>query len=388
MMNLDNQNNSSAIIHKFTGRIPELDGLRGLAVVFILIYHFVEWAKYDGDNSLIHFLFSASRLGATGVDMFFVLSGFLICGILLDHRDSKNYFKVFYIRRTLRLFPLYYALLILFCLLVFARTFGIMDLPDWIFTFKYPIWSYFTYTQNLFFSYYNSFGAPPLAPTWSLAVEEQFYLILPLIVRFFPRRYLVPLFFAIIISCLFFRIVISNFDPTNVLALHMLTITRTDSLLMGALTAIAVRSSSASDFIVRHRRKLKFLFPLLVGLLFVLMFYYFASLKIVFYLIVALFYTALMIFILVAREEGVVRHFFRNRVLIELGAISYFIYLTHMFVLNSIHWFLGINGKIEFGLMWFFLISIVSLICFSFAKLSQYFFEAPMIKFGHAFRYQ
>ena len=99
-------------------RIPELDGLRGIAIALILILHyFVVNIKADLGSTLAYFL-ACFRLTWSGVDLFFVLSGFLIGGILLDNRESTNYFRVFYVRRTCRIFPLYYVNLLLFFLLL------------------------------------------------------------------------------------------------------------------------------------------------------------------------------------------------------------------------------------------------------------------------------
>src|SRR5512137_1163101 len=89
--------------------VPALDGLRGVAVLLVLVFHF---AHIDGDGGGVErALLGATRAGWAGVDLFFVLSGFLITGILLDARGATGYFKAFYARRVLRIFPLYYAYL-------------------------------------------------------------------------------------------------------------------------------------------------------------------------------------------------------------------------------------------------------------------------------------
>ncbi|MCB1025377.1 MAG: acyltransferase, partial [Acidobacteria bacterium] len=83
----------------FQKRIPELDGIRGFAMIMVLISHFAEWGTYAGSNIFIKTLLAISFAGFTGLDLFFVLSGFLICGILIDNREALNYYKVFYVRR-------------------------------------------------------------------------------------------------------------------------------------------------------------------------------------------------------------------------------------------------------------------------------------------------
>src|SRR5262249_39067117 len=122
-----------------------------------------------------------------GVDLFFVLSGFLLGGILLEHRESQEYFKTFYVRRACRILPVYYLLVIAFAMVspLFngTRNDGFIHL----FNNPMPLWSYFTFTQNFAMMSVSDFGAPALSATWSLAVEEQFYLFLPLMIRFVPR---------------------------------------------------------------------------------------------------------------------------------------------------------------------------------------------------------
>src|SRR5262249_37296796 len=89
-------------------RVPELDGIRGLAIVLVLIWHFfVALAEPERPATLLSYMQAACRLTWTGVDLFFVLSGFLIGGILLDHKDSPTFFKIFYARRFFRIVPLY-----------------------------------------------------------------------------------------------------------------------------------------------------------------------------------------------------------------------------------------------------------------------------------------
>jgi peptidoglycan/LPS O-acetylase OafA/YrhL len=116
-------------------------------------------------------------LTASGVDLFFVLSGFLIGSILLDNREAANQFKVFYLRRFCRILPIYFVWIALFFVL------GKLLLNDWLFASRYPAWSYPTFTQNFFMSNIGGFGAGWLAVTWSLAIEEQFYLTAPLLIR-------------------------------------------------------------------------------------------------------------------------------------------------------------------------------------------------------------
>ena len=128
-------------------------------------------------------------LSWAGVDLFFVLSGYLIGGILIKHRDAENYFQAFYVRRAARLLPLYLVMVALYFalgpLLLASRT----NAGAWLVHGpgpSIPVWGYLLYVQNLFVAQSGGWGGHWLAPTWSLAVEEQFYLIAPLLLRIVP----------------------------------------------------------------------------------------------------------------------------------------------------------------------------------------------------------
>ncbi len=167
-------------------RIKELDGIRGAAILFVLAYHY--FSNGAGINNPIGRQFlKLFSIGWSGVDLFFVLSGFLIVGILLDAKSSNNYFSSFYIRRALRILPLYYLLLTLFLIL------PIFISNDGIFKLTFPFWSYLLFIQNLFMIKFD-LGTSWLGVTWSLAIEEQFYLLLPILVWKLDKKRLVYIF--------------------------------------------------------------------------------------------------------------------------------------------------------------------------------------------------
>jgi peptidoglycan/LPS O-acetylase OafA/YrhL len=145
----------------------------------------------------------AGRLSWAGVDLFFVLSGFLIGGILMRNRDSPDLLRVFYARRVLRIFPVYFAWLAAFYAL--RALCGGHLRSAWLFGFPLPGWSYLTFTQNFVMAAHRFWGAHWLAPTWSLAVEEQFYLILPLLVLVLRPRALAALSLLLVLSAPFIR---------------------------------------------------------------------------------------------------------------------------------------------------------------------------------------
>jgi peptidoglycan/LPS O-acetylase OafA/YrhL len=211
--------------------VPPLDGIRGLAVLFVMVGHFFksvfgEWGIWFSGIQVIH-------VGWVGVDLFFVLSGFLITGILYEAKGGNHFFRNFYARRTLRIFPLYYlALATVLLLAVTLPQLGVWgDLnPAWM-------WAYLT-NYALAANPDSSFGV--VDHFWSLAVEEHFYLVWPTIVFFFNRRALM-----IIAACLLVIAPILRFlsleDGEITVATYMLTHARMDSLAAGALIALAVR---------------------------------------------------------------------------------------------------------------------------------------------------
>ena len=165
-----------------SSRIPALDGLRGCAILLVLLFHFTARAPYPTDAASIR-LQSAFDLGWSGVDLFFVLSGFLITGLLIDAKGSAGYFKVFYARRALRILPLYYGALVVMFVLPHVLT-SVMN-PTYITPIKDQIW-YWGYLQN--YPYLTNAWKDVAGPFWTLAIEEQFYLAWPLLVLLLSRK--------------------------------------------------------------------------------------------------------------------------------------------------------------------------------------------------------
>src|SRR4051812_34296543 len=153
-------------------RMPGLDALRGLAIVLVL-FHNLSFAEHV--HSRLFKLWNVlPESGWIGVQIFFVLSGFLITGILVDDRGIPRFYGRFYIRRALRIFPLYYALLIVYVVLYASRVLQFRIAP-------LTAVSYATYLQN-WSSLFLHDQPPGFGPLWSLAVEEQFYFLWPLLI--------------------------------------------------------------------------------------------------------------------------------------------------------------------------------------------------------------
>lgn len=210
-------------------RVPAFDGLRGIAVLAVIFYHLSDYCP--AQNPLKTFL----RAGWCGVDLFFVLSGFLITGILIDTRSVPNYFQAFYARRLLRIFPVYYAALI--SVLVLAHVFPELDsvLPvahDRIF--------YFFYLNNWWILLKDSWHPNIIGHFWSLAIEEQFYLVWPLVVWLLPlKRMNWAAVIGIALAPVIRLAIYAHYG--NVRDIVENPFCRMDSLLVGALLASVVR---------------------------------------------------------------------------------------------------------------------------------------------------
>ena len=180
----------------------------------------------DESNGVERLWTQIAAVGWVGVDLFFVLSGFLITGILLDTSDSSNYFRNFFMRRVLRIFPLYYGTLAVILLLILSSFEGRTG--------------YWFYLQNWHPLFYDSILPKILQPFWSLAVEEQFYLIWPFVVFFLPRKALRWFCGFTVITVLAARCY-GIFQGTNLWLIYTATFFRIDSLVYGALLAEILR---------------------------------------------------------------------------------------------------------------------------------------------------
>ena len=229
--------------------IPELDGLRAVAILLVFLVH-VRWLV-PTLNFPIFLVQTYLGLGWVGVDLFFVLSGFLITGILLDTRETTNYFSGFYARRTLRIFPLYYSVLI--AVISIGMWSNISAISE---TLPLPAdrWLYFTYLTNwlgLWKAHWGPDYVNFLAHFWSLAVEEQFYLIWPLMVWLIPSRFLPRVAGALAFTAAFVRWVWVLHSGEQI-AIALATVCRMDSLFVGALAACIFRKPGAMQRIRPH----------------------------------------------------------------------------------------------------------------------------------------
>jgi peptidoglycan/LPS O-acetylase OafA/YrhL len=363
-------------------RIRELDGVRGIAILCVIYWHYICCLADQNKSPVVQSLRSLGQVSWAGVDLFFVLSGFLIGGILVANKEAPNFFRVFYLRRSLRVFPLYYFWLLLF---VLVRPILGNGFP-WLMKDPLHLGWYATYSQNFGYALRNSWGGSNwLDITWSLAVEEQFYLLLPLLVFFLGRRSLAVLSVAVIASAPFFRYFLVQSNHT--LGAMVLLPARWDDLFLGVLGALFLSRKDAVEKCQRH--------PILIQILFfdLLSFNIFwlrdpsiwrwpwlASLQTS---LLGAFGLSMIFVALFAPWRAI----FRARWLVWMGAISYGVYMFHQGISglvqgifhNPIPYLLTFN---DLGL-----VSISLALSLTLAYLSFRYFESPLIRFGHRFHY-
>jgi peptidoglycan/LPS O-acetylase OafA/YrhL len=366
-------------------RIPELDGLRGLAILMVVFYHY---GFCSGLPVLGGKVFS---LTWSGVDLFFVLSGFLIGGILLDQRQTENYFKAFYIRRVCRIIPLYYLWLALFFLLPwllptlhhqkwFAAIF-IQDIPRWCYTF---------FLQNIYSARTEALTSHWLEVTWSLAVEEQFYLLLPLVIWLVPVKRLPPVLVTVILCAPLFRLYLYVYDIHASAATYQLLPCRADALLMGVGCAYGVRQERLRHCLRNNQGRLRVVLAVLlagVGYLtiygnkgngFDLVFWGYSWL--------ALFYACLLL-VVITSKQGMIVSVMRLPPLRYLGAIAYGVYMMHMAIISLMHGLI-LGNESHITNLADGSVTVAALVAtLFFAALSWHFFEKPIIRWGHSFSY-
>jgi peptidoglycan/LPS O-acetylase OafA/YrhL len=343
--------------------------LRAFAVMLVIISH---WFSEN------HFLNRYSANGSLGVTLFFVLSGFLITGILLNNKKGlekggslSRTFSVFYVRRALRIFPVYY--LLLFVLLAFNVA-SVRESFAW----------HLFYASNFYF-WRQGYFAGHLSHLWSLAVEEQFYLLWPAVILGIPRKYLQRVFLFGMIGAVAFRFFITT--PQNELG-HILMPGSLDSFCIGGL--LAYGRQGASDWYKWYKQK--------------------RSTFIVFaFVILVLVHTALfrgvglragiaLYFLLISAAFGIVidrvadsveskllRPVLENRGVLYVGKISYGVYLFH----NFIPYFYGINPPALLRPYSPYIVQLLRLVLLlSIASASWFLFEKPFLRLKARFDYK
>lgn len=335
--------------------IQELDGLRGIAIIMVICYHTLYWSVGSNLSGPISIFIEISRIGWTGVDLFFVLSGFLITSILIKSKEKKYYYKNFYISRSFRILPLYWMTLIFVLILI----------PNSI----KPVLFNLGFLANIS----SIFGVPMVfGVTWSLAVEEQFYILWPFVVRSINIEGLSWICFVILLL-----------EPLLRLAGHALgegvyfyTWFRLDGLALGALVACLN---------VKNNEKVKYfaLMAIVLPVLTSVAFYRFGIMTRKSYLgaalqlsIVSLFYSGIVSMVLVYYRTFWLKPL-RSRFLVWTGEISYALYLVHFLVLYELDKFWPKNNvKTTDHVVLDMLTTII--ISYFIADLSRRYYDGPL----------
>jgi len=350
--------------------IPQLDGLRGIAILMVLSAHLSYLDQFTFGRLL--------QYGRTGVDLFFVLSGFLITGILLDTKESPRYFKNFYARRTLRIWPLYYGMIAAVFLVfpIFIRHDLLStDLKTWPY--------YVTYTQNLFFHFRRSSS---LSQTWSLAVEEQYYMFWAPVVFLCRAKMLRNLLLGMILFSFCLRVG-AFFHGASQEFTYNFTLCTLEPLAAGGLTALWLRSEKCN---VRTWTICAWMATMigLAGVSLALIDWGVASPIFSYPFLAAAFAGVLALSLTFDPASSLAGRALTQRWLVYTGRISYGLYLVHVPIYMATSYLAKrIGGVAPFSVGLQVFISCVAIACtYAVASISWFFFERPILRFKDRFR--
>ena len=313
---------------RLRGHVRALDGVRGLAVLMVLGLHFI--GNMEPTTPLEGVVAHAFIYGTLGVDLFFVLSGFLITGILVEAKGSTGYFRNFYMRRALRIFPLYYGVLAV----VFFIAPLIPPLRDPSFSVLQgrQLWAWL-YGVNIFDAIQGALSFRYIDHFWSLAVEEHFYFFWPLIVWLCPKRTLLGVSAGIALASRAARATCASLH-VNVIAIDVLTPFRLDALCFGGFLAVAARGPGGLNQLVRA---LKIGAPAAALLLACL--YAFNRVTSMWTLplhevrtsLFAVLFGSMIVASVATPPERLLSRIFRSKAMVSLGKYSYGLYVLHHF---------------------------------------------------------
>lgn len=349
-------------------RIVGLDGVRGAAALMVVISH------YFGEvpHGVVALMF-----GWIGVDIFFVLSGLLIGRLILDKKDCDNFFQVFYVRRFFRIIPAYILTVCALELLIYKIPYSWTDA-----SVRFPAWSYLTFLQGVFMLKTQSIGAHWLAPTWTLAVEEHFYLLAPAMIVFAPRRWMIGGLIVTIAVAVTLRCMVYFGGFANEMFSLALLPGRADLLACGLLAAVALNSQrvpwAAITNILRITPVVALVLVLTIKLADERSFAVFSP------LILGIGCAAFLLCIVLRTPEA---HRFESKVLRFFGDNAYCTYLTHLPVLGLMHGLiLGAVPDVRTPAQW--LVTLAALpVCFLVGWAATKLIEEPLTRYGRNWKW-
>jgi peptidoglycan/LPS O-acetylase OafA/YrhL len=388
--------------------VPALDGVRGLAILVVMFCHFV-WIVVEqspAPDRVSRLIVEMMKTGRYGVDLFFVLSGYLITGILYDAKHDKHYFRNFYARRTLRIFPLYYTvLLIMFVLLPLLGVHWNSPGEQQVVRNQGWLW---TYMGNM----KNAFGGPEffhqdrlwMGHFWSLAIEEQFYLVWPTVILFLSRNKAMRLCLGMMIAAPVIRMVLfaalTGHGPEGRAGLDAalyFSFSKLDTLALGAFLALAARGPQRLAVYAKAAPLTLAGTALLLAPLIVLKFDKTSMLggasETIKLSVICLFSGSLLV--LAARSEGrgLAGAFFTNPFMRFLGKYSYGIYIFHELLAPLFNGPLGIARLMpRLGGSWYLAMAVHFVLAFTIAigvaLVSWNVLEKHMLKLKRFFEHE
>jgi peptidoglycan/LPS O-acetylase OafA/YrhL len=373
-------------------RLIELDGLRGFALLMILAFHSISQEGEFPSGTFLAYLQRSVGMWWTALDLFFVLSGFLIGGILMDARESPSYFKTFYARRFFRIVPVYYVWVLLYILLIGLAGNEITRLSNS--GVRPPltpaIGLYFLFLQNSFGMELFGLAGAWFGHLWSLAVEEQFYLVAPLVVRLTSLKSLRWILTGVVIAAPLIRTYLRFVTHMPQMMIATRTVCRMDALAIGMLAATWVRSPAGANLLRNNVAVLRWVLAVLTvgaGLLWAFAYGSMtAGMQTIGFTWIACFYAAVLL-LAVVNSEGWLARFLRLGILRELGSVSYCVYLIHVVANVGLHAVILHHAPRISTVSGALVTLLAVLVTYLVAKLSWVYFEGPLQRMGHAFKY-
>lgn len=366
-------------------RNPQIDGLRAIAIILVISFHYINNQLVGVPHPFAKFLYFSTSFGWAGVDLFFVLSGFLIGSILIKNQEKGDFFKTFYLRRFVRIIPNYFLLIFFFLIII--------NLPllkdDYFLSGNrvIPIWSYFLMVHNLFMASLHNMGNTAMSVTWSIGIEEQFYLLFPLFIYFIKPKFIPAFLVFVVLLANLFRLITPILPGENFsIPAYVLLPCRMDAISFGILIAWMNLKLDFKILNNNHLNSLYFLIFLIVSICGYLM-VKFGDIGPIRNSLFALVFSSILV-ISLARPNSYFGQILGSKILVWIGRISYSLYLFHYIILG-VFVVIGQNYFPDlFGLKGF----IISIIAISFSVLFSWlifkYFETPFVKFGKKFVYK